>query len=1067
MEVEDYRSDTEDAQYKEQAATDKTFTVDTPRFPFADTSSSSLDSSFDIHSPPHAKTGSSRFGLMDTSSSSADEGVIPKIESSSDDSDSDCDFFVPGPEKYEVFETGSKRGQRLLKGGKTSTTWRCSVRCKSMSCNANVKQTGEQFCRNDWSHCHLGDPMVMDKIRIRCQIRECVDAGSSRTDRKIARETVSQQGINTHVTELFLDDCSTWIDHYVMSFIRIGKSHSTSALSRKKKLKPRKKPGWDDTVQDLTAMKASEDELAYRKVSHQSKHALSVQLAKIREAASEKSKERDRSHSHARAAIMKEVLYDQQQFQNVLAKTDQMMDVVKDMFGDDPKRFTGFPNVTVAPDLEDPNKSLVSTLPDIQTRMQALSDSVMSASALNDLPGSDSDDEVEEPAPIHFQSKLNMDRFQQFLAAEEKNHSVSTISGQAQLSQFGLGPAQSTHLQDSTGLFVLLYTTQKCVNPFETPKRDQNESISILRTPKSAINDTRKVTKTKKRVENTKRDPPSNLNLTDLRKVLEGLEDEVAEYERQTGRAAPAEKGRQETFSGYTLTLVDTVTKLTRYLKENDLRLKAEMTVREHLTQDTVQLKALIDALTSDLIVTQEEYGKLYTEFVKFKQTIAMDMTHIKVALQELNILKPTQMTEDVSNNAIHTPPKPNKKNGDLLEDDEEDIHSLQLGGIKGLEAAVMLSPPVRKTRLSEKERLMEQSHQQLDVPQRQVSLIDITSQADNYTASQIPQNIEATQPQVGVSSRSISTLPGQKQQTNVQLDSRPPPTSVSVPRPIPLVQNNSSSMLIPNPANKLDADAVARTNGNTGTQNNTWLGREYLANQIAVLNKQHEEAQKRLNTLMQQGKSSERLLSPQDRQLLESQQQTLKHQQQLLRLQEQQGQVFNQQRVNDQEQFQLQQQQLQVFNQQRVNDQEQFQLQEQQLQQVQSQSQVQKGSQQIQEPAQLLQQQQQQQQMSQKQHEFSQQRLTDLPSQVYENYTRQVPGPTRVSRPRQVGLPACPVSPPISPISLRSDLFTNRSVVNNSNMSEGTSRGITISIPQMDLSNTSSPSPQTITAVH
>lgn len=58
-------------------------------------------------------------------------------------------------------------------------------------------------------------------------------------------------------------------------------------------------------------------------------------------------------------------------------------------------------------------------------------------------------------------------------------------------------------------------------------------------------------------------------------------------------------------------------------------------------------------------------------------------------------------------------------KAGDLLEDDEEDIHSLQLGGIKGLEAAVMLSPPVRKTRLSEKERLMEQSHQQLDVPRK------------------------------------------------------------------------------------------------------------------------------------------------------------------------------------------------------------------------------------------------------------------------------------------------------------------------------------------------------------
>ena len=80
---------------------------------------------------------------------------------------------------------------------------------------------------------------------------------------------------------------------------------------------------------------------------------------------------------------------------------------------------------------------------------------------------------------------------------------------------------------------------------------------------------------------------------------METLEDEVAEYERLTGRRPPAERHRQESFSGYTLAIVDSVTKLTRYLRECELRLNAEITVREQLTQDVIQSKALVDALTS------------------------------------------------------------------------------------------------------------------------------------------------------------------------------------------------------------------------------------------------------------------------------------------------------------------------------------------------------------------------------------------------------------------------------------------------------------------------------------
>lgn len=132
--------------------------------------------------------------------------------------------------------------------------------------------------------------------------------------------------------------------------------------------------------------------------------------------------------------------------------------------------------------------------PEIRTRIEKLSESVMSQSALNDLSGSSEEDSEEDegqrPDPISFQSQLDLQRFQQYLREEENsnsnaiptasslsqadlqrlhqlqqmllaqdhhgngvrdgNHTLSTISGNVggsmQLIQQAQGPAHSTHL---------------------------------------------------------------------------------------------------------------------------------------------------------------------------------------------------------------------------------------------------------------------------------------------------------------------------------------------------------------------------------------------------------------------------------------------------------------------------------------------------------------------------------------------------------------------------------------------------------------------------------------------
>ena len=60
--------------------------------------------------------------------------------------------------------------------------------------------------------------------------------------------------------------------------------------------------------------------------------------------------------------------------------------------------------------------------------------------------------EDEEMEPIMYQPKMDLNRFQRFLEAEERNNTLSTISGQAHLSHLDQGPVQSTRIQDSQSL---------------------------------------------------------------------------------------------------------------------------------------------------------------------------------------------------------------------------------------------------------------------------------------------------------------------------------------------------------------------------------------------------------------------------------------------------------------------------------------------------------------------------------------------------------------------------------------------------------------------------------------
>ncbi|KAK3782521.1 hypothetical protein RRG08_061751 [Elysia crispata] len=647
-----------------------------------------------------------------------------------------------------------------------------------------------------------------------------------------------------------------------MSFYRVGQNKA------KKHLIP-KRPGWDDSVHDLTVYRATPEEVFLRKEAHKSKNHISVKLEKLR-------KERQRNKlSGAEAqqlAIMKEVLYDQHELQKVLAKSDSMMAVVKDLFGDDPKRFMGFPNVTNAPQVDlESNKSgsLVASVPDIYTRTEKLSNSVMNQSALNDVQSDseselDSEEENGQPQPISYHSKLNLQRFQDYLQEEEKLSahmdppslvsqlnkdeekkrgknagkmqemclemngasaapgSSSDVTGkekgqmlQLLASLLNQGKTDVTNANDAQMLNALVNAAtekKREETGYKTPPKG-NHSLHLPseRTPPSAINDTKKVKKTKKctkTAESHSDSINSSASMSNMRQVLQELENEVAAYELQTGRRPQEESNKTETFSGYTIALVSAVSKLTKYLKETDLRVRTEVTLREQLTQDVYQLRTIIDALATDIILTQEEYGKLYSEHQRYKDNTTAALTSLNNQMRELRLMvigknadNDSMQQHELSNQASQEEEQHQKQHCQPMNTSNstakcdtsmtstpvynQQDSSTQSGSssyrplpgqvlptnsiaaatsVVAASAAVMLSPPVRKTRVhTNNADLQAANHSKVTECQTSLmSIVDLSKEEQGRPTD--PPHLTQTPPIMN---------------------------TISVPRPIPLVQTN------------------------------------------------------------------------------------------------------------------------------------------------------------------------------------------------------------------------------------------------------------------------------------
>eukprot|EP00058_Branchiostoma_floridae_P021359 XP_002606849.1 hypothetical protein BRAFLDRAFT_129034 [Branchiostoma floridae] len=453
-----------------------------------------------------------------------------------------------------------------------------------------------------------------------------------------------------------------------MSFVRVSRPRQrfNSGSSKGRRIRPKPSPPpWDDTTSDLSVHKATDEEIKHRHEVHQSKNLDVIRLENQKMMIQKDScfnyiciaRARPKTPSTVekrKAALLREVLYDHSQ--DVLSKSDRVMAVVRDLFGDDPKRYTGFPNVTKAPD-NPSGRGPVIEPPEQPTQLSMLSQSIMDQSALNEVDAEREQGEAGEEQTLsqQFESRLDLQRFRRFLEQERQQDStlrqqdstlrqqdstLSTIPGEQQGQQ---GAATSTMLQAGTSHQVESSNPVRTVNMSQvqptavntqTPVRDV-DSTSLTN---QAINDTAKVTRTRSRAGAADHTDLSSLSLTkldELKQVMDNLEAEIADYEHQAGMPTPPppQQHKSPTLRGYTTSLLEAITRLTRHIKESESQLRSEATLRHHLMEEIAEQRALVDVLTADIINTQEQYTVLRGEFDQYRAKTEEQINYLKHTL--------------------------------------------------------------------------------------------------------------------------------------------------------------------------------------------------------------------------------------------------------------------------------------------------------------------------------------------------------------------------------------------------------------------------------------------------
>ncbi|KAM6100292.1 LOW QUALITY PROTEIN: spindle and centriole-associated protein 1 [Theristicus caerulescens] len=437
---------------------------------------------------------------------------------------------------------------------------------------------------------------------------------------------------------------------------------------------PPAKRDWDSTVHDLTVHRATPEDILRRHEIYKSKNKALAHLELQEKALKRKWKKQKQlaadSLEKRKLTLMREILSDQYHLQDVLERSDQAMAVAKDLFRDAPRVRTGFPNVTMAPncDLESSQGPIVQKC-DPPTQLSILSDSVTDSQALN---------EVEEEAlsicqsedgyrdSLNFKSNIGSDRLLRLLREEnslvnsqlwaEKDMRKPTLS---QESAVPLTPATVSPSLDQSALNATnvvkrihsrlqnedeeetvdsTYTVRQVLNLNSRKQKQIAAKMKRKQTGQNSARQRRDVSPANSIPIDLQRDNKSSLDV--LNRMIHEVEHELEEYERCTGREVQKTE-RSEGLTGFTLSLVNALCRLMRYLKESEMQLREKEMMRQQHEEMLNEHRELIDALTAEILLVREENTAVQKKLQQYMTVTDEQLMSLTQAFKGLPLVEP------------------------------------------------------------------------------------------------------------------------------------------------------------------------------------------------------------------------------------------------------------------------------------------------------------------------------------------------------------------------------------------------------------------------------------------
>ncbi|MED6272869.1 hypothetical protein CHARACLAT_001075 [Characodon lateralis] len=423
-------------------------------------------------------------------------------------------------------------------------------------------------------------------------------------------------------------------DEAKMSFVRVGRPQQQQAKG-KRPVRPKKTAGprkdWVSTVNDLSVHKLTPAELSHRHEIHKSHNKATAQW-ELREKALKRRLRHPGSPApldQASLSIIREVFSDQLLLQDVLARSDRAMAVVKDLFGDAPRRQTGQFSVTVAPNCDSDFELPVLQKPDPPTQLSLLSQSMMDQEALNEVEVSKEDDRDENTYPSccsesRVVRRTNLRKMKAQGRAMQKHKVNQLRSHPGDKENVPVTPITSGRAPDPTALNATV-AVQRVLSKRRPSDQDEKETsvvVSQFLNPDLLLRRISKhPEKTRKCVSQTlELDGSSVTSLNGDQSSLGLLQDMLGQVKADLDAVSPdtvpesagsPEHHRRQALTGFSFALVSTLGRLVHLLRKREAEAQKEADERRRLLEELKEQRGLIDALTAETMTLREEAAAL------------------------------------------------------------------------------------------------------------------------------------------------------------------------------------------------------------------------------------------------------------------------------------------------------------------------------------------------------------------------------------------------------------------------------------------------------------------------